>query len=170
MPSVPRRPAPSLALAAALAAALAPSVAGAGEEAADEAVEVWQHGGRCQKALVRGDDWTVQCAPMAVRARYRDGHQTVLFFIQGAAELSFHVFKEYRKEAGLHVLLVDQLRLKKARHVAPGYCMVRGTFTHPSRLEFAAPVEVRCRAGTPADGDLADITFRAEPAKAEAAR
>lgn len=159
-----RRAAPALPLLAALAA-LPPAAALADAGATDEAVEVWQHQGRCARALVRGDDWTPQCAPLAVRARYRDGHQTMLFFIQGAAELSFNVFKEYRKDVGLHVLLVDQLRLKRVRHVAPGYCMVRGTFTHPVRLEFSQPVEVRCRAGTPGGGDLADVTFRADPAR-----
>ncbi|MCM2334123.1 MAG: hypothetical protein NDI82_09250 [Anaeromyxobacteraceae bacterium] len=147
----------------ALALALAPALAHADGDG-DEALEVASHGGRCTRALVRGDDWTSRCAPLAVRARYRDGHQTVLFAIEGAAELSFHVFKEYRKAAGLHVLLVDQLRLKKVRHHAPGYCMVTGTFSHPTRLAFDRPVSFRCRAGTPEGGDLADVTFQAEPA------
>jgi len=131
---------------------------------------VLEHEGRCTRALVRGDDWTRQCAPMAVRASYRDGHQTVLFFIQGAAELSFRVFKGYRKEPGLHLLLVDQLRLKKVRHAVPGFCAVTGAFTHLSRLEFDRPVVIRCRAGTPEEGDLADVTFQAEPARRAAAR
>jgi len=159
---MPRRRA-ALALAAGLAA-LAPGPAPA-DGGADEPVEVVQHEGRCTRALVRGDDWTPQCAPMAVRARYRDGHQTVLFFIQGAAELSFRVFKEFRKDPGLHVLLVDQLRLKKVRHVSPGYCMVTGAFTDPARLAFDRPVTFRCRAGTPEGGDLADVTFLAEPVR-----
>ncbi len=155
---MPRPPRASL-----LLLALLPALA-LGDGEGDEALEVVSHGGHCTRALVRGDDWTNRCAPLAVRARYRDGHQTVLFAIEGAAELSFHVFKEYRKAPGLHVLLVDQLRLKKVRHHAPGYCMVTGAFTHPTRLAFDAPVSFRCRAGTPGGGDLADVTFQAEPA------
>ena len=149
------------ALAGALLLAASPPAARAGEEG--EAQEVVEHEGRCTKALVRGDDWTARCAPMAIRARYPDGHQTFLFFIEGAAELSFHVFKEYRKEPGLHVLLVDRLRLKRVSHVAPGFCMATGAFTHPARLAFDRPVTIRCRAGTPAEGDLADVTFQLQP-------
>jgi hypothetical protein len=149
--------------------ALAPALALADGDG-DAALEVVEHEGRCTRALVRGDDWTRQCAPMLVRARYQDGHQTVLFFIQGAAELSFRVFKESRKKPGLHVLLVDQLRLKKARHAVPGFCTVTGTFTHPSRLAFDRPVTFRCRAGTVEEGDLADVTFQAEPLRPPAGR
>lgn len=143
--------------------ALLPALALADGEG-DEALEVVSHAGRCTRALVRGDDWTSRCAPLAVRARYRDGHQTLNFFIEGATEVAFRIFKEYRKDAGLHVLLVDQLRLRKVRHPAPGFCMVTGTFTHPSRLAFDRPVTLRCRAGTPEGGDLADVTFQAAPA------
>jgi len=144
--------------------ALLPAGAGADGDG-DEALEVVEHEGRCTRAVVRGDDWTGRCAPLLVRARYRDGHQTMLFFIEGAAELSFRVFKEYRKDAGLHVLLVDRLRLKKTQQVAPGYCMVTGAFSHPTRLAFERPVTVHCRAGTGVEGggDLADLVFQAEP-------
>lgn len=146
--------------------ALLPALALADDEAAgDEALEVQQLAGQCTRALVRGDDWTSRCAPMAVRATYRDGHQTILFFIEGAAELSFHVFKDYRKDAGLHMLLVDQLRLKKVRHLAPGYCMATGAFRDSSRLTFDRPVTLRCRAGTPGEADLADVTFETRPAR-----
>jgi hypothetical protein len=148
--------------AAALLLALVPAAAWA-DAAGDEPREVVEHEGRCTRALVRGDDWTSRCAPLAVRARFADGHQTLLFFIEGAAELSFHVFKEYRKDPGLHVLLVDRLRLKKVNHVAPGYCMVSGAFSHPSRLAFVSPVTIHCRAGAPESGDLADVTFLASP-------
>lgn len=157
----------------ALALLVVAALAGGGARAdgpGDEALEVLEHAGRCTRATVRGDDWTSRCAPLAVAARYRDGHRTLLFFIEGAAELSFHVFKEYRKEAGVHVLLVDRLRLRKVTHVAPGYCMVTGTFTHPGRLAFDRTVTIRCRAGTAADGDLADVTFDAEPAPPARAR
>jgi hypothetical protein len=157
-----RRRGPGAVAAAALLLALAPLQARP-DAAGDEPREVVEHEGRCTRALVRGDDWTTRCAPLAVRARFADGHQTLLFFIEGAAELSFHVFKEYRKDPGLHVLLVDRLRLKKVSHVAPGYCMVSGAFTHPSRLAFDRPVTIRCRAGTPEAGDLADVTFLASP-------
>jgi hypothetical protein len=162
-PRAARRPrAPGLSAAAALLLTLAPAAAWA-DAAGDEPREVVEHEGRCTRALVRGDDWTTRCAPLAVRARFADGHQTLLFFIEGAAELSFHVFREYRKDPGLHVLLVDRLRLKKVNHVASGYCMVTGAFTHPSRLVFERPVTIRCRAGTPESGDLADVTFQASP-------
>jgi hypothetical protein len=156
------------ALAAALLLLAGPGGAAraAEEAAADEPLEVSEHQGRCTRALVRADDWTARCAPLAMHATYRDGHQTFLFFIEGAAELSFRVFKSYRKEARLHVLLVDQLRLKKVSHDAPGFCMVTGAFTHPTRLAFDRPVTIRCRAGTPEDGDLADVTFQAQPAPA----
>ena len=74
---MPRLPRASL-----LLLALLPALALADGEG-DEATEVVSHGGRCTRALVRGDDWTNRCAPLAVRARYRDGHQTVLFAIEG---------------------------------------------------------------------------------------
>lgn len=151
----------------ALAAPARPSPASApAAPDAEVAVEVLEHEGACTGATIRKADWQPRCAPLLVQARYRDGHTSWLFVLEGTAEVSFHGTRDFRRKDGTHVVLVDRLRIKRATLEAPGYCLFTGRFGHPSRLVFDGPVSIRCRAGTPEEGDLADLRFQSTGAPA----
>jgi len=168
-PPRPRRAALGLAgLTLLLAGEAARGAPGQAGTAADDevVVEMLEHAGTCTAAVVRKQDLARRCAPLLIQARYRDGHTSWLFFIEGAAEVSFHGTRDFRREPGTHVVLLDRLRVRKVSQEAPGYCTISGDFGDPARLVYSGPVTIRCRAGTPAEGDLADLTFRTAGAPA----
>jgi hypothetical protein len=161
-----RRTAAALVASAALAAWLAPAPGGARPPAEEVAVEVLEHAGACTGAVVRKADLTRRCAPFLIQARYEDGHTSWLFAIEGAATVTFHGTRDFRREPGTHVVLVDRLRVRQESLDAPGFCLITGRFGHPTRLVYAGPVSIRCRAGTLAAGDLADLRFQSSGAPA----